>query len=53
MEPTVEAYESWNQQIERDMQKMIWSYPKSQSYYKNAAGRVFLSWPYRLSTTGG
>ena len=48
MEPTPEAYEAWNEQIERDMQKMVWSHPKSQSYYKNEAGRVFLSCPYRL-----
>jgi 4-hydroxyacetophenone monooxygenase len=48
MEPTVEAYERWNEQIERDMEKMVWSHPKSKSYYKNPAGRVFLSCPYRL-----
>ena len=48
MEPTVEAYERWNQQIDRDMQKMVWSHPLAKSYYKNEAGRVFLSCPYRL-----
>ena len=48
MEPTVPAYERWNRQVDRDMQKMVWSHPRSKSYYKNSAGRVFLSCPYRL-----
>ncbi len=41
MEPTDAAYERWNRQVGRDLQKMVWSHPKSKSYYKNAAGRVF------------
>lgn len=48
MEPSIEAYQRWNDQVDRDVQKMVWSHPKADSYYKNSAGRVFLSSPYRL-----
>ncbi len=48
MEPSVEAYQRWNDQVDRDVAKMVWNHPKAKSYYKNAAGRVFLSSPYRL-----
>ncbi len=48
IEPTVEAFEAWNRQIEERMQDMIWSHPKANSYYNNSKGRNFMSWPYRL-----
>lgn len=48
IEPTQEAFEVWNRQIEERMQDMIWSHPKANSYYNNSKGRNFMSWPYRL-----
>ena len=48
IEPTSEAFEAWNRQIETRMQDMIWSHPKAKSYYNNSKGRNFMSWPYRL-----
>lgn len=48
IEPTQEAYEAWNAQIEKRMEQMIWTHPKARSYYRNSKGRVFMSWPYRL-----
>lgn len=48
IEPTQEAYEAFNRQIDDRMPQMIWSHPKAKSYYRNSKGRVFLSWPYRL-----
>jgi 4-hydroxyacetophenone monooxygenase len=48
IEPTREAYEAFNRQIDERMPQMIWSHPKAESYYRNSKGRVFLSWPYRL-----
>ncbi len=48
IEPTQEAYDAFNAQIDARMPRMIWSHPKARSYYRNSKGRVFLSWPYRL-----
>lgn len=48
MEPTEEAFVAFNAQIDRDLQKLIWTHPKARSYYRNSKGRVFLSNPYRL-----
>ena len=48
MEPTVEAFESFNRQVDRDLQGLVWTHPKAKSYYRNSKGRVFLSNPYRL-----
>jgi 4-hydroxyacetophenone monooxygenase len=48
LEPRQDAFEAWNEKIAERMQQMIWSHPKSKSYYKNSKGRNFLSWPYRL-----
>ena len=48
MEPRPEAYETWNEQIDRRMQDMIWTHPKAESYYNNSKRRIYLSWPYRL-----
>lgn len=27
---------------------MIWTHAKTNRYYNNSKGRIFLSWPYRL-----
>jgi len=43
-----DAYEAWNRKVEARMPEMIWSHPRANSYYNNAKGRVFLSWPWRL-----
>lgn len=48
MEPTHEAFVAFNDQIDRDLEGLVWTHPKARSYYRNAKGRVFLSNPYRL-----
>jgi len=48
IEPTQQAFDEWNEMIEKRMQQMIWTHPKANSYYNNSKGRVYLSWPYRL-----
>lgn len=48
VEPSREAFDAWNVQIDKRMEQMIWSHPKAKNNYKNARGRVFRSWPYRL-----
>ena len=48
MEPTQEAFTVFNEQVDKDLQKLIWTHHKARSYYRNSKGRVFLSNPYRL-----
>jgi 4-hydroxyacetophenone monooxygenase len=48
IEPTLEAFEAWNDKVDARMQQMIWTHPKANSYYNNSKGRVFLSFPWRL-----
>jgi len=48
MEPTEEATQAFNDRVQGQMPKMIWTHPKANSYYKNSKGRVIGSWPFRL-----
>ena len=48
LEPTHEACEAFNERVQGQMPKMIWTHPKANSYYKNSKGRVIGSWPFRL-----
>ena len=43
-----EAFVRHNRRIEEKMKEMIWSHPKSKSYYQNSKGRAVGPWPYRL-----
>ncbi|MFC4593118.1 flavin-containing monooxygenase [Sphingobium tyrosinilyticum] len=48
MEPTEDANATFNDRVQGQMPKMIWTHPKANSYYKNSKGRVIGSWPFRL-----
>ena len=48
LEPTEEACAAFNDRVQGQMPKMIWTHPKANSYYKNSKGRVIGSWPFRL-----
>ncbi len=48
LQPTVDAFENWQDKVEAQMSKMIWSHPRAYSYYNNSTKRNFLSWPWRL-----
>lgn len=48
LEPTDQACEAFNDRVQGQMPKMIWTHPKANSYYKNSKGRVIGSWPFRL-----
>ena len=49
VEPTIPAYEAWNNRVEQQMKQMIWSHPRAKSYYLNSAGRNIISCPFRLA----
>ena len=48
IEPTQEAYDRHNARIDAQMKHMIWTHPKSKSYYQNSKGRPVGPWPFRL-----
>jgi len=48
IEPTQAAFERHNRRIDGQMEKMIWTHPKSRSYYQNSKGRPIGPWPFRL-----
>ena len=48
LEPTPEAFIDWNRMVDEQLTKMIWSHPKSDSYYQNSKRRPYMSWPFRL-----
>jgi 4-hydroxyacetophenone monooxygenase len=49
VEPTVKAYEDWNEKVDAQMKEMIWTHPRARSYYLNSKGRNFVSCPFRLA----
>ena len=48
IEPTPEAFARHNRRIDDRMKHMIWTHPKSKSYYQNSKGRPVGPWPFRL-----
>lgn len=48
LQPTVSAFDAWQEKVETQMAKMIWSHPRAYSYYNNSQKRNYLSWPWRL-----
>ncbi|MCB0996482.1 MAG: NAD(P)/FAD-dependent oxidoreductase [Acidimicrobiales bacterium] len=48
LEPTEAAFAHWNEMVDEQLTKMIWSHPGSDSYYQNSKRRPYLSWPFRL-----
>jgi 4-hydroxyacetophenone monooxygenase len=48
IEVTDEAFIRHNKRIDDQMKHMIWTHPKSKSYYQNSKGRPVGPWPFRL-----
>jgi 4-hydroxyacetophenone monooxygenase len=48
IEVTEEAFIRHNKRIDDQMKHMIWTHPKSKSYYQNSKGRPVEPWPFRL-----
>lgn len=48
IEPTMAAFQRHNDRIDTQMQQMIWTHPKSKSYYHTSKGRPRDPWPFRL-----
>lgn len=49
MEPTAEAYQEWNERVDAQMENMVWTHPKVNSYYLNGKRRNWVSCPFRLA----
>jgi 4-hydroxyacetophenone monooxygenase len=48
LEATEEAFDAFNREVDEQMTRMIWSHPRSDSYYQNSKRRPYMSWPFRL-----
>ncbi|MCC2603139.1 flavin-containing monooxygenase [Sphingopyxis yananensis] len=48
MAPTQAAHDAFQDRVQSQMPKMIWTHPLANSYYRNSKGRVIGSWPFRL-----
>ncbi len=48
LEPTQEATDAFNAAVDEKLAGLIWSRPDAKSYYKNKAGRIIMSSPYKL-----
>jgi 4-hydroxyacetophenone monooxygenase len=44
-----EAYADYNRRLERELAGLVWSHPKCQSWYRNQAGLVVTTSPWRLA----
>jgi 4-hydroxyacetophenone monooxygenase len=48
IEPSPAAFDAFNDLIDDQLTRMIWSHPGSDSYYQNRNRRPYMSWPFRL-----
>ena len=48
MDVKEEAFWRHNKRIDDQMKHMIWTHPRSKSYYQNSKGRPVGPWPFRL-----
>ncbi|SFT00250.1 flavin-containing monooxygenase [Saccharopolyspora flava] len=48
-EPTVEATDAYNARVDAELDRTVWQHPgTANGYYRNAAGRAWVSCPWRL-----
>jgi 4-hydroxyacetophenone monooxygenase len=48
IEPTVEAHDAYNAEIDEQNLRMAWGVSSVSSWYKNATGRTAQNWPFSL-----
>ena len=48
IEPSDAAFVAFNELVDDQLTRMIWSHPGSDSYYQNRNRRPYMSWPFRL-----
>lgn len=48
IEPTVEAHDSYNAEVDAQNLRMAWGVSDVSSWYKNATGRTAQNWPFTL-----
>lgn len=47
-EPRPERMQEYNEQIDRELGRMVWSHPRVNSYYRNSKGRVTANRPWNV-----
>jgi 4-hydroxyacetophenone monooxygenase len=48
IEPTVEAHDAYNAEVDAQNLRMAWGASSVNTWYKNAAGRITQNWPFTL-----
>ncbi len=48
IECRADVHDRFNDAVDEQHGRMIWSHPGMQTYYRNAAGRVVTNWPWRV-----
>jgi 4-hydroxyacetophenone monooxygenase len=49
MDVRPEAYADYNARLAKELEGLVWSHPKCQSWYRNKAGQVVTTSPWRLA----
>lgn len=49
IEPSIDAFQQWNDRVDEQMKQMVWTHPKCNSYYLNSERRNWVSCPFRLA----
>ena len=48
IEPRQDAFEAYNERLDKKLEGMIWGHHRVKSYYQNSSGRLYLSSPWRI-----
>jgi 4-hydroxyacetophenone monooxygenase len=48
MECRQEVHDEYNERLDVELEKMVWSHPRVRSYYNNTAGRVITNVPWTM-----
>jgi len=43
-----EPYDDWTERVDEAHEKMVWTHPGMSTYYRNSAGRVVVTTPFRV-----
>ena len=42
-----DVHDAYNRQVDAAHEKMVWTHPGMQTYYRNSKGRVVINFPWR------
>jgi len=48
LEVRAEVYEEYNRRVDAAHERMVWTHPRMETYYRNSHGRVVVTTPFRV-----